>query len=153
MRRMSLALACLLPLAAVACDSATAPRIESTRFAAHLEVDLAAMQRTPSGVYFRDRVTGDGPRVQAGQRLSVHYRGWLATGEMFDQRQPPQTPFQFTLGARQVIRGWEEGLQGMNVGSRRQLVIPPELGYGRSGSGPIPPNAILVFEVTLVAAE
>jgi FKBP-type peptidyl-prolyl cis-trans isomerase len=151
MRRIALALLLLVPLAA--CDSPTEPRIEETRFAGHLGVDLDAMTRLPSGVYIRDHVVGQGALVETGKSISVQYRGWLADGTLFDQRIAGQPPFAFTLGAGQVIAGWEIGVQGMRVGGRRQLVIPPGLAYGRDGRGSIPGNAILVFEVTVMGVQ
>ncbi len=151
MRRLAFALLCLVPLAA--CDLATEPTIENTRFASHLEIDLAQMTRTSGGVYYRDLVVGTGAVAASGSRLSVHYRGWFADGNLFEQLQPPSAPFGFTLGERRVIAGWEQGIPGMRVGGRRKLVIPPGLAYGRDGQGSIPPNAILVFEVSLVAVQ
>ena len=154
MRRLFSALLLLLPLAAAGCDSTTEPRIEETRFAAHLGIDLSQMTQLAGGMYVRDLVVGDGPVVQTGQLVAVHYKGWLADGRGFDQRQPPEQPFRFTPGARQVIAGWEVGVPGMRVGGVRQLVIPPSMGYGRSGSPPvIPPNAVLVFEVSAVGVQ
>jgi FKBP-type peptidyl-prolyl cis-trans isomerase FkpA len=153
MRRLLAALLCLLPLAAAGCDSATEPRIQDTRFAAHLGVDLAASTAHPSGLYYRDLVVGEGARVENGTRAHVHYRGWLANGTLFDQRQPPQQPFSFLVGNDNIILGWHLGVVGMRVGGTRQLVIPPALAYGRQGQGSIPGNAILVFEITLVGAN
>ena len=153
MRRLLSALVLLLPLAAAACESATAPSIEDTRFAEHLDVDLDAMTRLPSGLYYRDRTVGDGALVQSGTRVAVHYKGWLANGTLFDQRQPPDAPFSFTVGQDNVISGWHLGIPGMRVGGVRQLVLPPSLAYGSQGAGPIPPNAILVFEVSAVGAQ
>jgi FKBP-type peptidyl-prolyl cis-trans isomerase FkpA len=151
MRRLTLALLLLLPLAAAGCESATEPRIEDTRFAGHLGIDLAAMTRTPGGVYYRDLTVGTGAVAQSGHRLAVHYKGWLSTGLMFEQLQPPAAPFVFVVGQRRVITGWEQGIPGMREGGTRQLVIPPGLAYGREGQGSIPGNAILVFEVSLVS--
>jgi FKBP-type peptidyl-prolyl cis-trans isomerase FkpA len=154
---MRRALPFLLPLALlaplVACDSATAPRIEETRFAAHLGVDLAAMTRLPSGVYLRDLVVGEGTVAESGLTLAVHYRGWLTDGTAFDQRQGADPPFSFVLGSGQVIAGWNHGVRGMRVGGRRQLVLPPGLAYGSKPYGSIPANAILVFEVTLLGVQ
>ncbi len=153
MRRLFAALVVLLPLAAAGCESATAPSIENTRFAAHLGVDLDAMTRLPSGLYFRDRTVGGGALVQSGTRAAVHYKGWLANGTLFDQRQPPDAPFSFTVGQDNVIAGWHLGIPGMRVGGVRQLVLPASLAYGSQGAGSIPPNAILVFEVSAVGAQ
>jgi FKBP-type peptidyl-prolyl cis-trans isomerase FkpA len=153
MRRLIASLLCLFPLAAAGCDSATEPRIEDTRFASHLGVDLAASTRLPSGLYYRDLTVGQGAVAEGGRQLAVHYRGWLSGGTLFEQLQPPSAPFSFTLGARQVIVGWDQGVAGMRVGGVRQLIIPPSLAYGATGQGPIPGNAILVFEVSLVAVQ
>ena len=91
---------------------------------------------------------GDGMTAEAGKRVSVHYEGRLADGSVFDASRPRGQPFAFTIGAGQVIRGWEEGVDGMQVGESRRLTIPPELGYGAEGAGDvIPPNATLVFEI------
>ena len=154
MRRLFSALLLLGPLAAGGCDSTTEPRIEDTRFAAHLGIDLSQMTQLAGGMYVRDLTVGDGAAVQTGQLVSVFYKGWLADGRSFDQRQPPEPPFRFTLGERGLIAGWNLGMQGMRVGGVRQMVIPPSLGYGRTGSPPaIPGDAILVFEVSVVGVQ
>ncbi|MEW6165856.1 MAG: FKBP-type peptidyl-prolyl cis-trans isomerase [Pseudomonadota bacterium] len=107
---------------------------------------------TPSGLIIEDLVIGAGATADAGQTVSVHYTGWLADGSKFDSSKDRDDPFEFPLGARHVIAGWDEGVQGMQVGGRRKLTIPPELGYGRRGAGGvIPPDATLVFEVELLA--
>jgi len=94
---------------------------------------------------------GDGVSARRGQRVSVHYTGWLTDGKKFDSSLDRGQPFAFTLGAGEVILGWDDGVAGMQVGGKRRLTIPPELGYGRRGiRGVIPPNAILVFEVELL---
>ena len=95
--------------------------------------------------------TGDGAVAEAGMRASVHYEGRLENGEVFDASRPRGQAFSFTIGAGQVIRGWEQGVEGMKVGETRRLTIPPELGYGAAGAGGvIPPNATLVFEIELL---
>ena len=97
---------------------------------------------------------GDGMTAEAGKRVSVHYEGRLADGSVFDASRPRRQPFAFTIGAGQVIRGWEEGVDGMQVGESRRLIIPPELGYGAEGAGDvIPPNATLVFEIELLSVS
>ncbi|MGC6454620.1 MAG: FKBP-type peptidyl-prolyl cis-trans isomerase [Candidatus Puniceispirillaceae bacterium] len=94
---------------------------------------------------------GDGAVAEAGMRASVHYEGRLEDGEVFDASRPRGQAFSFTIGAGQVIRGWEQGVEGMKVGELRRLTIPPELGYGEAGAGGvIPPNATLVFEIELL---
>jgi FKBP-type peptidyl-prolyl cis-trans isomerase FkpA len=106
---------------------------------------------TPSGLIYVDLSEGEGEAAQAGQRVSVHYTGWLTDGTKFDSSKDRNDPFDFPLGAGHVIRGWDEGVQGMKVGGVRKLTIPPELGYGTRGAGGvIPPNATLVFEVELL---
>lgn len=155
-RLLALALCCALPVAFAGCSSDTAApvaTIEGTTFAAALNVDLAAMTRTEAGVYRRDLTVGTGAVVARSQILNVRYTGWLANGTEFDSNAPPKPIFVFQLGFGQVIAGWDDGVAGMQVGGRRQLIIPPALGYGRTGSGPIPGNAILVFTVEVVSAR
>jgi FKBP-type peptidyl-prolyl cis-trans isomerase len=99
-----------------------------------------------------DLVVGTGAEATAKKRVSVHYTGTLTNGSKFDSSHDRNEPFQFVLGAGQVIRGWDEGVAGMKVGGKRKLVIPPEMGYGARGFPPvIPPNSTLVFEVELLA--
>ncbi len=106
---------------------------------------------TPSGLIYDDLKEGDGAVAAAGQRVSVHYTGWLTNGTKFDSSKDRNDPFIFPLGGGRVIRGWDEGVQGMKVGGTRKLTIPAELGYGARGAGGvIPPNATLVFEVELL---
>ena len=153
-----LALALAAPLAACGEDNdSTATEapltgvIETERFASSLGVNLPASTRTATGLYYRQLApsTATGAPVTAvnGQRVSVRYTGWLANGRQFDAG-----TFPFTLGARQVIAGWDQGIAGMRVGEQRQLIIPPSLGYGAAGNGPIPGNAVLVFNVELLSA-
>jgi FKBP-type peptidyl-prolyl cis-trans isomerase FkpA len=107
--------------------------------------------KTPSGLTIEDLVLGEGATATSGQSVTVHYTGWLTSGSKFDSSKDRNDPFVFPLGAGQVIRGWDEGVQGMQVGGTRKLTIPPELGYGARGAGGvIPPNATLVFEVELL---
>ena len=106
---------------------------------------------TSSGLVYEDTVVGAGAEAKAGQQVSVHYTGWLTNGSKFDSSKDRNDPFEFSLGMRQVIGGWDEGVQGMKIGGTRKLTIPPELGYGARGAGGvIPPNATLVFEVELL---
>ena len=94
---------------------------------------------------------GNGPAAALGQRVSVHYTGWLTDGKKFDSSLDRGQPFSFILGRGQVIQGWDRGVAGMKVGGKRKLTIPPELGYGARGvPGAIPPNSTLVFEVELL---
>ena len=125
--------------------------IDSTTFAPALQVDLSQATKTGSGLYYRDLVVGSGPEVEAGQTVAVHYAGFLTDGTSFDANQPGKEPFTFQPGTGQVIAGWDEGVVGMRVGGKRQLILPPDLGYGARGIGPIPGNAILVFTVDVVA--
>ncbi len=114
------------------------------------------MITTASGLQFEDTTVGTGATAQVGQHVKVHYTGWLYSsgvkGAKFDSSKDRRDPFDFGLGAGMVIKGWDEGVQGMQVGGTRLLVIPPELGYGARGAGGvIPPNATLMFEVELLA--
>ncbi len=109
---------------------------------------------TASGLVYEDTVVGNGAEAVAGNFVTVHYTGWLTDGSKFDSSKDRNDPFQFPLGMRHVIGGWDEGVQGMKVGGTRKLTIPPELGYGARGAGGvIPPNATLVFEVELLGVQ
>jgi FKBP-type peptidyl-prolyl cis-trans isomerase FkpA len=109
---------------------------------------------TPSGLKYEDLKVGVGAEAKAGQAVSVHYTGWLTDGKKFDSSKDRGQPFQFALGAGQVIKGWDEGVQGMKIGGKRKLTIPPGLGYGTRGAGNvIPPNATLIFEVELLGVK
>ena len=126
--------------------------IEDATFAPALGVNLAASTKTTGGMYYRDIVVGTGPVIATGQTLSVAYTGWLANGTQFDSRST-SNPLPVQFGVGRVIEGWDIGLTGMRVGGQRQLIIPPSLGYGASGNGAIPGNAVLVFNVTIVSAR
>ncbi len=107
--------------------------------------------QTPSGLTIEELVLGEGAAAAAGHSVTGHYTGWLTSGSKFDSSKDRDDPFVFNLGAGQVIRGWDEGVQGMLGGGKRKPTIPPELGYGARGAGGvIPPNATLVFEVELL---
>jgi FKBP-type peptidyl-prolyl cis-trans isomerase len=108
----------------------------------------------PSGLKYLDIQTGSGATAQAGQKARVHYTGWLTSGQKFDSSLDRRDPFEFTLGAGQVIKGWDEGVTGMKVGGKRKLVIPSGMAYGSKGAGGvIPPNAELIFEVELLGVR
>ncbi len=109
---------------------------------------------TASGLVIEDLIIGEGALAQSGHSATVHYTGWLTDGTKFDSSKDRNDPFAFGLGRREVIAGWDEGVQGMRVGGRRKLTIPPALGYGARGAGGIiPPNATLVFEVDLLGVD
>lgn len=121
-------------------------------YAPALNVKLDPAELRPSGLYVHDLVVGTGPAADSMSTAEVHYTGWLADGSKFDSSRERQETFRFTVGIGQVIGGWDEGVRGMRVGGKRQLVVPPKLGYGDIGSPPmIPRMATLVFEVELVS--
>jgi FKBP-type peptidyl-prolyl cis-trans isomerase FkpA len=130
-------LACIIPIGAII---PTPPRKGSTM-----------STTSPTGLIVEEVVVGAGTLAASGQSVKVHYTGWLTDGTKFDSSKDRGDPFVFPLGAGQVIKGWDEGVQGMKVGGMRKLTIPPALGYGARGAGGvIPPNATLVFEVELL---
>ncbi len=109
------------------------------------------MPTTASGLTYEDIVEGSGPSASAGKTAVVHYTGRLTDGTVFDSSHKRGEPFEFALGAGEVIKGWDEGVGTMRVGGKRTLTIPPDLGYGARGAGGvIPPNATLVFDVELL---
>jgi FKBP-type peptidyl-prolyl cis-trans isomerase len=106
---------------------------------------------TPSGLKYYELKVGGGKAAKAGDNVKVHYTGWLTSGKKFDSSLDRNEPFEFKLGAGMVIKGWDEGVAGMKVGGKRQLRVPPNLGYGAQGAGGvIPPNAELIFDVELL---
>jgi peptidylprolyl isomerase len=109
---------------------------------------------TSSGLQYWEIKKGTGKLAEKGKKVSVHYTGWLTDGKEFDSSRDSGEPIQFDLGTGQVIKGWDEGIAGMKVGGKRQLRIPPALGYGARGAGSaIPPNATLVFDVELMGVK
>ena len=109
------------------------------------------METTASGLQYEELTPGTGTEATAGRTVSVHYTGWLTDGTKFDSSKDRNQPFNFPLGGGRVIKGWDEGVQGMRVGGTRRLTIPASLGYGARGAGGvIPPNATLVFDVELL---
>ena len=117
-----------------------------------------ALTTTSSGLQYEDTTLGEGAEATSGTPVSVHYTGWLyndgVQGAKFDSSRDRNAPFAFNLGGGMVIKGWDEGVQGMKVGGVRKLTIPPSLGYGARGAGGvIPPNATLMFDVELLAVK
>jgi FKBP-type peptidyl-prolyl cis-trans isomerase FkpA len=133
-------------------EPAVASSEVAQQYAPALDVDLERMTRMESGLHIEDVEEGAGEEAEPGRVVVVHYTGWLPDGTQFDtSRQPDRGPFDFALGAGHVIEGWDQGVQGMRVGGKRRLVIPPSMAYGTSGAGGvIPPNATLVFDVELL---
>ena len=141
------------PADASAAASAPAnPDPAQNTYAPALGVDLAKFTKLESGVLYQDVVAGTGAEAKYNTRVRVHYTGSLPNGREFDSsRKPGGSPFEFTIGAREVIRGWAEGIPGLKVGGRRTLVLPAALGYGAAGMPPdIPSNSVLVFDVELL---
>jgi FKBP-type peptidyl-prolyl cis-trans isomerase len=153
-RRIAAVSALALTSACLSGESIAPERsIEETTFASVLGVNLAASTKTPNGAYYRDIVVGTGAVVASGQNISIRYTGWLSNGVQFDGNTSATNPLTFKLGAGEVIDGFDEALAGVRVGGKRQLIVPPSLGYGPYDYGPIPGNSILVFNVEVVAAQ
>lgn len=153
-RRLSRSLLLLLPLVGAclgedvvecAVDPAT------LTYATALGVNIPGSTLLPGGTRYRDLTVGTGEIVATGNAIEVRYVGWLANGTKIDETAAGGPGFQFQLGARQVIAGWDVGIPGMRVGGLRQLVIPPSEGYGRNTFGPIPGCSVLVFNVNVTA--
>lgn len=152
----STALALLLALSACGKTDTTGPdvpTIETTTFAPSLGINLSTFTKTSSGLYWKDLVVGSGAGATVGKKVAIHYVGSLTNGTQFDANGPTDTPFSFTIGTGQVIPGFDEGVRGMAVGGKRQLIIPPALAYGNRAVGPIPANSILVFTIDLVSIQ
>ena len=161
-----------LMLAAAACGDddpnlPEPPDIESLEFAPELEIDLSQMTRTPTGLYVQDVVVGGGARVGTGDAVRFNYEGWLHDGTPVDQGVYPRGQFSpgaiqgidgefyYLIGSGNTLAAWDLGLDDMRVGGVRKLVIPPSLGFGALGStdGRVPPNAVLVYVLEVVALE
>ena len=148
------AIAALLVLMAVYALAQTAKKPVAPNTKAPTKVTGDGV-RTPSGLVYWDIRVGTGEVAKEGSHVRVHYTGWLTNGKKFDSSVDAGKPFDFTIGNGEVIKGWEEGVAGMKVGGKRQLRIPPALGYGAEGTpgGPIPPNATLIFDVQLLQVQ
>ena len=122
----------------------------NVQFAPSLGVDLAAMNRSETGLYTQDLVVGTGEAATLGRGIVVHYSGWMPDGTLFSTTQGEDRGVLFTLGGG-LIQGWQEGLVGLREGGKRRLVIPSDLAYGATGKGNIPPYTVLIFEVELLS--
>jgi FKBP-type peptidyl-prolyl cis-trans isomerase len=161
MIRLRLLALALLTVGFTACLDTTAPdwaTVENTTYDPSLGVNLANSTATDVGVYYRDITVGTGPVLTAGQEAYYYYRGNLPSGAVFDSLQPPKPPNAFTPGNGEIMPALEIGMQGMRVGGRRQVLVPPNLAYGMSdlrdqnGNVLIPGNTVIVFDVQLVDA-
>ncbi|ABB32587.1 Peptidylprolyl isomerase [Geobacter metallireducens RCH3] len=139
-------------VAIAACSDKDAKSLGEAKPAAVSTAPAGAVT-TPSGLSYVDLVVGNGPQPTSGKPVKVHYTGWLENGTKFDSSVDRGEPFVFTIGAGEVIPGWDEGVMTMKVGGKRRLIVPAQLGYGAAGAGGvIPPNATLIFEVELLEA-
>lgn len=151
MRNMFLTSILALAATAVFAQSGTTKKAPDT--SAPTKV-TGAGTKTASGLQYWDIKAGTGKVAEKGHKVTVHYTGWLTSGKKFDSSVDAGRPFEFSLGAGQVIQGWDEGVAGMKIGGKRQLRIPPQLGYGdRGAGGVIPPNATLIFDVELLGVQ
>ena len=145
----------LAALTLVACTSSESPSAPQVKPAPAAPASASTAPRTTaSGLIIETLATGNGPLAKSGNKVSVHYTGWLTNGTKFDSSRDRNEPFSFRLGAGQVIPGWDEGVAGMQPGGKRRLTVPADLAYGpRGAGGVIPPNAVLIFEVELLTIQ
>jgi FKBP-type peptidyl-prolyl cis-trans isomerase len=154
MAKYLVALAVILLLAVLVAAQTTAKKSATANTNAPTKVTGEGV-KTPSGLVYWDIRVGTGDAAKEGSRVRVHYTGWLTSGKKFDSSVDVGTPFDFRIGDGEVIKGWEQGVAGMRVGGKRQLRIPPNLGYGTEGTpgGPIPPNETLIFDIQLLKVQ
>ncbi len=150
--QISLLIATLTLIACTSSEAPPAPQAKPTSVAPASTSN--APRTTSSGLIIETLATGSGPLAKSGDKVSVHYTGWLTNGTKFDSSRDRNEPFSFRLGTGQVIPGWDEGVAGMQPGDKRRLTVPAQLAYGSRGAGGvIPPNAVLIFEVELLAIQ
>ena len=155
MSRLSRTLTLVAATAAISCGPPppAAPVPEGT-FAPELNVEMSAMERTDTGLYVQTLREGSGVVAEAGDRVVVHYEGWLPDGTRFESSREREEALEVLIGRGVVIDGWDQGIVGMRVGELRRLVVPPELGYGAQGSpGVVPPDTPLLFHIQLLGVR